>query len=91
MRAFSALCFLNLTVGVFLAIPLKTVVAQTLPTQGGAIAPPPAPPPVDFVPLGASNGVSPQFSRYLLGPGDAVGVQVSTPSGTLPPRTWGWY
>jgi polysaccharide biosynthesis/export protein len=81
MRAFSALCLLNLQVGVFLAIPLKSVVAQTLPPQGGAMTSPPAPPPVDFVPLGASNGVSPQFSRYLLGPGDFVGIQVQRPAG----------
>lgn len=98
MRAFSALSFVSLHVGVFLAATLLPVVAQTLPPQGQSPAQllsplpsaaegqppvqPPAPPPGGDLNAPLDNdGISPQFSRYLLGPGDVVGVVVQRPQG----------
>jgi polysaccharide biosynthesis/export protein len=43
---------------------------------------PPAPPPgVDTLSPGATPGILPQFSRYLLGPGDILAIAVQRPPG----------
>ncbi|HYX17258.1 MAG TPA: polysaccharide biosynthesis/export family protein [Nostoc sp.] len=82
MRAFSALCFVSLQVGVFLTAPIQVVVAQPFPPQGQLPRQPPAPVPgTEVVPLGANDEISPQLSRYLLGPGDAIGVVLQRPPG----------
>ncbi|MBG1258711.1 polysaccharide biosynthesis/export family protein [Nostoc commune] len=81
MRAFSALCFVSLQVGVFLTTPIQLVVAQPFPPQGQSPGQPPSPVPgTEVVPPGA-NDVSPQLSRYLLGPGDVIGVVLQRPPG----------
>ncbi|MDZ8186517.1 MAG: polysaccharide biosynthesis/export family protein [Nostoc sp. ChiSLP02] len=79
MRAFSALCFVSLQVGAFLATPIQVVVAQPFPSQ----AQPPAPVPgtEEVVPPSVNDEISPQLSRYLLGPGDAIGVVLQRPPG----------
>ncbi len=79
MRAFSAFCFVSLQVGVFLANAVQPVVAQqTLPSltsPGQSPAQPPTPPPgAEVAPTGVNNEVSPQFTRYILGPGDVVNI-----------------
>ncbi|MDF5732454.1 MAG: polysaccharide biosynthesis/export family protein [Rhizonema sp. PD38] len=106
MRAFSALCFVNLQL---LVISLQPVVAQQplpFPQQSplpnavppGQLSPqlfpkqpplrqfspqPPVPPPAtEVTPSGVSDGTSPQFSRYILGIGDVLGVSVQRPPGS---------
>lgn len=79
MRAFSALCFVSLQVGVFLTAPTQMVVAQPFPSQGQP--PSPVPGTEDVVPPSANDEISPQLSRYFLGPGDAVGVVLQRPPG----------
>ncbi|MDZ8225820.1 polysaccharide biosynthesis/export family protein [Nostoc sp. ChiVER01] len=82
MRAFSALCFVSLQVGVFLTAPIQLVVAQPFPPQGQSPRQAPAPVPgTEVVPPGASNEISSQLSRYLLGPGDTIGVVLQRPPG----------
>ncbi|MEH2222839.1 polysaccharide biosynthesis/export family protein [Nostoc sp.] len=82
MRRFSALCFVSLQVGVFLTTPIQLVVAQPFPSQGQSPEKFPSPVPVNEVaPLGANEEISPQLSRYLLGPGDAIGVVLQRPPG----------
>ncbi|MCC5599076.1 polysaccharide biosynthesis/export family protein [Nostoc favosum] len=82
MRAFSALCFVSLQIGVFLTTPIQLVVALPFPPQGQSPRQPPAPVPgTEVVPLGANEEISPQLSRYLLGPGDAIGVVLQRPPG----------
>ncbi|WP_375500705.1 polysaccharide biosynthesis/export family protein, partial [uncultured Nostoc sp.] len=82
MRAFSALCFVSLQVGVFLTAPIQLVVAQPFPSQGQSPRQPPAPVPgTEVVPPSANNEISPQLSRYLLGPGDTIGVVLQRPPG----------
>jgi polysaccharide export outer membrane protein len=82
MRAFSALCFVSLQVGVFLTTPMQIVVAQPLPPEGQSPGQPPSPPPgAEVVPPSANNEVSPQLSRYLLGPGDGINVILQRPPG----------
>ncbi|MDM9580715.1 MULTISPECIES: polysaccharide biosynthesis/export family protein [unclassified Nostoc] len=82
MRGFSALCFVSLQVGVFLTTPIQLVVAQPFPSQGQSPGKFPSPVPVNEVaPLGANEEISPQLSRYLLGPGDAIGVVLQRPPG----------
>ncbi|MCC5665436.1 polysaccharide biosynthesis/export family protein [Nostoc sp. CHAB 5784] len=82
MRAFSALCFVSLQIGVFLTTPIQLVVAQPFPHKGQSPRQPPAPVPgTEVVPLGANEEISPQLSRYLLGPGDAIGVVLQRPPG----------
>ncbi|MBR8835745.1 MAG: polysaccharide biosynthesis/export family protein [Stigonema ocellatum SAG 48.90 = DSM 106950] len=94
MRAFSTLCVAGLQVSVFIATAIQPVVAQSLPPQrqsprqnpllpavrGQSPAKPPAPPPGADTPSG-SEGILPEFSRYLLGPGDGIGVSVQRPQG----------
>ncbi len=43
--------------------------------------PPPPPPSTDFAPAGFNDGISPQLGRYLLGPGDVLGISVQRPPG----------
>ncbi|MEH1851957.1 MAG: polysaccharide biosynthesis/export family protein [Nostoc sp.] len=83
MRAFSALCFVSLQVGVFLTTPIQLVVAQPFPPQGQSPRQPPSPVPgTEVIPPGANNNeISPQLSRYLLGPGDGIGVVLQRPPG----------
>ncbi|MFN6483227.1 polysaccharide biosynthesis/export family protein [Nostoc sp. DedQUE02] len=83
MRGFSALCFVSLQVGVFLTTPIQLVVAQQpFPFQGQSPGQPPSPVPgTEVVPPGTNNEISPQLSRYLLGPGDAIGVVLQRPPG----------
>ena len=95
MRAFSTLCVVSLQVSVFVATAIHPVVAKSLPSQGQLPGGPPsllpatprqspaqpaAPPPGSDTPSGA-DGISPQFSSYLLGPGDGIGVTVQRPPG----------
>ncbi len=82
MRGFSALCFVSLQVGVFLTTPIQLVVAQPFPPQGQSPRQPPSPVPgTEVVPPGVNDEISPQLSRYLLGPGDAIGVVLQRPPG----------
>jgi polysaccharide biosynthesis/export protein len=81
-RVFSALCLVNLQVAVFLTISVPDVVAQPLPSPGQLPGQPPSPPSsVDFAPAGLNEGISPQLGRYLLGPGDVLGITVQSPPG----------
>lgn len=82
MRGFSALSFVSLQVGVFLITPIQLVVAQPFPLQGQSPRQPPSPlPGTEVAPLGVNNEISPQFSRYLLGPGDTISVVLQRPPG----------
>ncbi|MEH2059958.1 MAG: polysaccharide biosynthesis/export family protein [Nostoc sp.] len=82
MRGFSALSFVSLQVGVFLITPIQLVVAQPFPFQGQSPRQPPSPLlGTEVAPLGVNNEISPQFSRYLLGPGDTIGVVFQRPPG----------
>jgi len=57
-------------------------VAQPLPSPGQGQGQPPSPPSsVDFAPAGLNEGISPQLGRYLLGPGDVLGITVQRPPG----------
>lgn len=49
----------------------------------GSVQPPVPPPGLDTLAPGTGDGISPQFSRYLLGPGDVLGVVVQRPPGRL--------
>ncbi|MBE9001460.1 polysaccharide biosynthesis/export family protein [Nostoc sp. LEGE 12447] len=84
MRAFSALCLVSLQVGVFLTTPIQLVVAQPFPSQGQSPRQPPSPVPgteTEVIPTGANDETSSQLSRYLLGPGDIIGVVLQRPPG----------
>ncbi|MBD2506019.1 polysaccharide biosynthesis/export family protein [Nostoc muscorum FACHB-395] len=84
MRAFSAFCFVSLQVGVFLITPIQLVVAQPFPSQGQSPRQPPSPVPgteTEVIPTGANDETSSQLSRYLLGPGDIIGVVLQRPPG----------
>ncbi|WP_445630256.1 polysaccharide biosynthesis/export family protein [Nostoc sp. DSM 114167] len=82
MRGFSALCFVSLQVGVFLTTPIQLVVAQPFPSQGQSPSLFPSPlPSTEVIPQGTNEEISPQLSRYLLGPGDAIGVVLQRPPG----------
>ncbi|MBO3462363.1 polysaccharide biosynthesis/export family protein [Aetokthonos hydrillicola Thurmond2011] len=97
MRALSTLCVASLQVSVFLATAIQPVVAQSVqlkrqaPRQSPLSPPPPpayfqspvkppAPPPGTEITPSGSQG-TPQLGRYLLGPGDAIGVTVQRPPG----------
>jgi polysaccharide export outer membrane protein len=57
-------------------------VAQPLPSPGQLPGQPPSPPSsVDFAPAGVNDGILPQLGRYLLGPGDVLGITVQRPPG----------
>ncbi|QKQ77811.1 sugar ABC transporter substrate-binding protein [Nostoc sp. TCL240-02] len=84
MRAFSALCFVSLQVGVFLTTPIQLVLAQPFPSQGQSPRQPPSPVPgteTEVIPTGTNDETSSQLSRYLLGPGDIIGVVLQRPPG----------
>ncbi|MEH2287705.1 MAG: polysaccharide biosynthesis/export family protein [Nostoc sp.] len=82
MRGFSALCFVSLQVGVFFTTPIQLVVAQPFPSQGQSPNLFPSPlPGTEVVPPSTNEEISPQLSRYLLGPGDAIGVVLQRPPG----------
>jgi len=82
MRAFSALCFVGLQAGVFLATAIQPVVAQPLPSPEQSPGKPPSlPPNTQPVSPGANQEISPQFNRYLLGTGDVVSVALQRPPG----------
>src|SRR5690349_1536928 len=93
-RVFTALCFFSFQVGVFLTTTAQTVVAQPLPSlinspQQPAPLPPnpversptqfPSPLPSTEVVPPNTNNESPQFTRYLLGPGDVINVVFQRP------------
>ncbi|MBD2250949.1 polysaccharide biosynthesis/export family protein [Nostoc parmelioides] len=79
MRAFCALSLVSVQVGVLLATPFQPVIAQTLPPSG-QIFPTPLPE-TEAVPQNPNNETSPQFTRYLLGPGDVINVTFQRPPG----------
>ncbi|PAX55250.1 sugar ABC transporter substrate-binding protein [Brunnivagina elsteri CCALA 953] len=91
MFAFRALCFASLQAGVFFTTLAQPAFAQnnnqfpqTPPVQETTESPlqPPKPPSsVEFTPLDFNNGVSPQFNRYYLGPGDGVSILIQRPPG----------
>ncbi len=81
MRAFSALCLVSLQVGVFLTTPIQLVVAQPFPGQSPRQPPSPVPG-TEVVPPNTNDEISPQLSRYLLGPGDTIGVVLQRPPGS---------
>ncbi|OUL22129.1 sugar ABC transporter substrate-binding protein [Nostoc sp. RF31YmG] len=81
MRAFSALCFVSLQLGVFWTTAFQVVVAQpaTSPEQSSRQFSVPSP--TDVAPAALNNEISPQLNRYLLGPGDTISVVVQRPPG----------
>lgn len=82
MRAFNALCFVTLQVGVFWTTAFQVVVAQPVisPEQSSG-QPASFSSPTDVVPAVVNNEISPQLNRYLLGPGDTISVVVQRPPG----------
>ncbi|AFY99240.1 polysaccharide biosynthesis/export family protein [Calothrix sp. PCC 6303] len=94
MRLFNALCTTGLYLSVFTGILHQSVVAQAPPTQeklpdqapSSTIIPsqqPPSLPPdsSELSPSNISGAVSPQFGRYLLGPGDVINLSIQRPPG----------
>jgi polysaccharide biosynthesis/export protein len=94
MRAFSALCFVSFQAGVFLTATVRPVDAQSLPSPGTQSGQPPLFPPgavqrqlpspplsTEVAPVGVNDEASSQLNRYLLGPGDAIGVVFQRPPG----------
>jgi polysaccharide export outer membrane protein len=81
MRALSLLCCVSFQLGLVLQT-LQPVFAQNLPPQGELPLRFPAPPPENEVtPPSTNSEVSPQFTRYLLGPGDVINVTFQRPPG----------
>jgi polysaccharide export outer membrane protein len=81
MRAFSALCFASVQAAVCLN-SIQPVVAQTSPPSGELPVQFPSPPPAtELLPASGNNEISPQFNRYLLGPGDVINVTFERPAG----------
>ncbi|BCL36311.1 polysaccharide biosynthesis/export family protein [Nostoc sp. MS1] len=78
MRAFNALSLASLQIGFVLATSFQGAIAQT-PTTG-QIFPQPLPE-TETAPQNPNNETSPQFTRYLLGPGDAINVTFQRPPG----------
>jgi len=93
MRAFRTLCVVSLQIGIFVATGIQPVVAQSLPfkelPRQSPLSPPapqgqspiklPAPP--SGTEVDKSGDEASQLSRYILGPGDAIGVVVQHPPG----------
>ncbi|MDZ8055353.1 MAG: polysaccharide biosynthesis/export family protein [Aulosira sp. ZfuVER01] len=79
MRAFSALCFVSLQLGVFWTTAFQ-VVAQPQPLPFPE-KPSGFPSPPEVAPTGLNNEISPQLNRYVLGPGDAISIVVQRPPG----------
>ncbi len=91
MRGFNAFCVASLQISVFFATASQPIFAQIpqeqLPSEQNPLGPLPAPPPdVEFLaPLPSNNDgeISPQFTRYLLGTDDVIGIFVEAPEGSL--------
>jgi polysaccharide biosynthesis/export protein len=82
MRAFSALCFVSLQLGVFWTTAFQVVVAQSVPSPEQSSGQSPSfPSTTEVAPGGLNNEVSPQLNRYLLGPGDSLSIVVQRPPG----------
>jgi polysaccharide biosynthesis/export protein len=90
MFAFRALCFASLQAGVFFttlaqpAFAQNNQLPQAAPVQEATESPlqPPTPPSsVEFTPLDFNDGISPQFNRYYLGPGDGLTLLIQRPPG----------
>jgi polysaccharide biosynthesis/export protein len=82
MRAFSALFFLSLQLGVFWTTAFQVVVAQSVPSPEPSSGQAPSfASPTEVAPGGLNNEVSPQLNRYLLGSGDTISVVVQRPPG----------
>ena len=77
MRALNALSLVSLQVGFVLATTFQGAIAQTPPS--GQIFPQPLPEKESVTQ--PSNQTSPQFTRYLLGPGDVINVTFQRPPG----------
>ncbi|MEA5593558.1 polysaccharide biosynthesis/export family protein [Rivularia sp. UHCC 0363] len=81
MRSFNAFCVASVQVGIFLITASQPVFAQ----KNNSIEPIPAPPSESefLAPSPANDGeeVSPVFTRYLLGAGDAIAIFVESPQG----------
>lgn len=86
VNAFRVLSLISIHVtGVLLPTSVLPVAAQNPPTQGEIPqVPPPAPPLINTEnsPPVLKNVVSPQFSRYILGTGDALNILVKQEPGT---------
>ncbi|AUS99773.1 sugar ABC transporter substrate-binding protein [Nostoc sp. CENA543] len=82
MRVFNALFCLTFQVWVFLNI-FQPVFAQAPipPSEELPIKFPSPPPERETTPASSSNEISPQFNRYLLGPGDVINVTFERPPG----------
>jgi len=78
MRALNALSLVSLQVGFVLATTFQGAIAQT--PSSGQIFPQPLPE-TESVPQNPNNPISPQFTRYLLGPGDVINVAFQRPPG----------
>ncbi len=90
MRSFNAFCVASVQVSVFFATAAQPIFAQ-IPEEQPYIKQepvaeklPPSPPETEFLapsPLNDAGEISPQFTRYLLGTGDAIGILVESPEG----------
>jgi len=89
MRGFNALSVASLQISLFLATASQPIFAQIpqeqLPQLENPAGPLPAPPPdTEFLPPSPLNNdgeISPQFTRYLLGNGDGLGILIEAPQG----------
>ncbi len=74
MRSFRALSTVTLQIGVFFVTAVHPAFAQTTSS--------PTVPKKPLIPLSeSSTPISSRFNRYILGPGDGVGIQVQRPPG----------
>ncbi len=81
MRSLSALSTFTLQIGVFLVTAVHPVVAQTTPSRKLPEKTPIPSLTTEAVNSESSNPISPRFNRYILGPGDVVGIQAQRPPG----------
>jgi polysaccharide export outer membrane protein len=75
---FNALSLASLQIGFVLATTFQGAIAQTPPS--GQIFPPSLPE-TESIPQNPNSETSPQFTRYLLGPGDVINVTFQRPPG----------
>ncbi len=75
MRKFSFLCLIT----VQMATSLRPALAENLPPLQSLPSPPES---ANVRPTNTNNEISPQFSSYLLAPGDTISVAVQRPPGT---------
>lgn len=81
MRTLSGLLCVSFQLGLFLHT-FQPVFAQTpTPSAESPVIFPPPPPEKDVAPTSGNNDISPQFTRYLLGPGDVINVTFERPPG----------